>query len=265
MWSRWIAATTLVVTACGVGAGTGHPNPEPGAVSVIRVIDGDSLLVETGTGRLEVRVVGVNAPDRGECHHEAARDRLEEIVENAVVTIAREGRDRFGRNLARVFVDGSDMALKMVRLGHGIAAPNAADPRSLLESEETAYRGRLGMWGGECRSSTRAWVGFDIAAGDVDPPGPDGDLLHAEKVVVANFGDQPADLSRWAIRDGSSRHRYHFTMGTVLAPGGRLEVASSSPGWVPGGVPVWSNSGDVAILLDDTGKVVDRWRYAISR
>jgi hypothetical protein len=105
-------------------------------------------------------------------------------------------------------------------------------------------------------------ISFDPDASSTDPPGDDGDRLHSEVISLINLGDQPVDLAGWGLRDGSSRHRFLFaTGGSVIAPGGRIDVASSSPGWVPGGEPVWSNRGDIAILLDDSGLVVARWRY----
>lgn len=262
MWWR-IAGLALLLAGCGAAGPFAEvdPGPGPGTVTVIRVIDGDSLLVQTGAGRVEVRLDGVNTPERGECHHEEARDRLREIIGDSLVTMEQRGIDRFGRSLARLTVEGTDIALDMARGGHGVALATAPDPQPLLEAEESAYRDGLGMWGGACRSDAPTGVGFDAAAGEVDPPGRDEERLGAEIVVVANLGERAVDLSGWIVRDGSSRHRFRFNPGTVIAPGERLEVGSSSPGWSPGGEAVWSNSGDVAILLDEAGRVVARWRY----
>ena len=42
---------------------------------------------------------------------------------------------------------------------------------------------------------------------------------------------------------------------------GDLTITSDDPGWDPGGSPVWSNDGDIVMLLDRHGRVVDHWRY----
>jgi hypothetical protein len=140
--------------------------------------------------------------------------------------------------------------------------PSAVGGDRLIEAEDAAFRDHIGMWGPECRPIPHPPISFDPDASSTDPPGDDGDRLHSEVISLINLGDQPVDLAGWGLRDGSSRHRFLFaTGGSVIAPGGRIDVASSSPGWVPGGEPVWSNRGDIAILLDDSGLVVARWRY----
>jgi hypothetical protein len=40
-----------------------------------------------------------------------------------------------------------------------------------------------------------------------------------------------------------------------------MTIRSTDPGWVPGGSPVWSNGGDMVLVLDETGRVVARHRY----
>ncbi|MGH8946528.1 MAG: lamin tail domain-containing protein [Acidimicrobiia bacterium] len=260
---RWwrLAVATLLLAGCAT-----IEQRDPGVrgrqgVSVVRVIDGDSLIVETGAGPLEVRLDGVNTPEVGECHHEAAREHLTAMLENSVLTLGLEGVDRFGRALARLEADGIDVVFEQVRWGHGLAVASAADAERLITAEEAAHRERVGMWGNDCRRSPDIAVGFDTEGSVTDPPGDDGGRLDDEIVLVVNSGDRPVDLAGWQLRDGSSRHRFRFADGSVLAPGKRIAVASSAPGWAPSGEPVWSNIGDVAILADDSGRVVARWRY----
>jgi hypothetical protein len=40
-----------------------------------------------------------------------------------------------------------------------------------------------------------------------------------------------------------------------------MTISSADLAWDPGGSPVWNNDGDMALLLDRDGRVVDRWRY----
>lgn len=261
---RWWRSAMLIVLVTGC-AGTGFAekpaDPGPERIEVIEVIDGDSLLVGRRSGRLEVRLVGVNAPEIGECHHAEARQGLVTMLDDSVVTLSVEGTDRFGRVLGRLEVDGSDASLGLVRAGHGLALVSASDSDRLIEAEEAAYGQGLGMWAPDCRLRSGPAVGFDAASSVPDPPGDEREHLDAEIVVVVNFGEEPVDLGGWQLRDGSSRHRFRFPESSVLDPMSRITVSSSSADWVPGGGPVWSNSGDVALLLDDSGRVVSRWRY----
>lgn len=254
---------TMMLAACGGGLGGAGPTGSPvETVTVVRVIDGDSLVVETETGGLQVRISGVNAPDRGECHHREARASLEEAVEGATVVLIREGTDQYGRVLARVEADGADLALRLIGDGHGVAMADASHPDDLVGAEEAAFHDRQGLWDpAACGSEPLPLVGFDPGASLTNPPGPDGDALGAEVVVIVNHGTHPIDLDGWVLRDASSRHRFRFEPGTTIQPGERIGIPSSSRGWTPGGSPVWSNEGDIALLVDDSGTVVARWRY----
>lgn len=259
--SRMLAA--VVLAACGGGlVATGPTGSSAEPVVVVEVIDGDSLVVAAKAGRLQVRISGVNTPDRGECHHQEARDYLGEALNGAIVVMVREGTDQYGRVLARVEADGADLALKLIRDGRGVAMADAGHPEDLVGAEEAAYRERRGMWDpAACGSGTPPLVEFDPSASVTDPPGPDGDVLGSEVVFIVNHDTRPIDLGGWALRDGSSRHRFRFEPGISIEPGERIGIPSSSRGWAPGGSPIWSNGGDVALLIDDSGAVLARWRY----
>jgi endonuclease YncB( thermonuclease family) len=262
MISRLLVTMVLVVSCGGGLVATGPTASAAEPVTVVRIIDGDSLVVETETGPLQVRITGVNTPDRGECHHREAGAYLEEALEGAAVAIVREGTDQYGRVLARVDAGGVDLALRLVRSGHGVAVADTRHPEDLVGAEEAAYRERQGMWDrATCGSGPPPQVDFDPEESVTDPPGPDGDALGSEVVFIANHGSRPVELGGWSLRDASSRHRFRFEPGTTIRPGERIGISSSSRGWTPGGTPVWSNDGDIALLVDDSGGVVARWRY----
>lgn len=139
------------------------------------------------------------------------------------------------------------------------ASPSRAE---LVAAEETAYDSKLGMWAADaCGAGPLPLLGFAPDSSRTDPPGPDQDVLGGEVVVVVNRGRRAVDLTGWVVRDGSSLHRYVFTLGTQIDSGGVIAIDSADPGWTPGGSPVWSNQGDIAILTDPSGRVVARWRY----
>lgn len=89
------------------------------------VIDGDTLAF----GRERVRVANLDAPDIGShagCAQEqrlgaAARSFARSLIRSArrIEIIERQGRDRYGRTLARVLVDGSDFGQTMIAARHG--------------------------------------------------------------------------------------------------------------------------------------------------
>lgn len=226
------------------------------------MVDGDTLEVAPDDGgTIELRLSGVNAPESNECHYRESTTFLTDAAEGLEVSYLLSGRDQFGRWLAQVWVDGSNLNRELVARGHAIATtPDDGEP-SYLSSEADAARAGLGMWSdGACGDSDPP-PDVEIADVEPNPPGPDEADLGGEVVVISNLGETAVDLAGWSIRDESSRHRFRFPVDTSIAPGGRIEVKSSDSGWSPGGSPVWNNDGDLVILSEPSGRIVDHVRY----
>lgn len=257
-----------VATACTSSPAdpSGSPSPTDADTSavVLGVSDGDTISVHTHVNDLTIRLLGVNAPDRGECFADESRDYLTEFLSRAEVTMETSGTDQFGRTLAHVFAGDVHVNLDLVEKGLALATTPDDDPYGpeLVEAEETAYTKGVGLWSASACGGTRDLPGIEFveAMSNVNPDGPDQDVLGDETVTIINTGDDPIDLTGWTLRDESSRHRYTFTAGTI-SPGTTLSIDSVAPGWDPGGGPVWNNTGDMALLLDVNGNVVARWRY----
>ncbi len=94
---------------------------------VTRVIDGDTLDV-AGVGR--VRLIGIDAPERGMCGYESATRALSALVAGRRVTLvagAVDDADRYGRLLRYVDTDASDAGLALVSGGWAIARYDSRD------------------------------------------------------------------------------------------------------------------------------------------
>jgi micrococcal nuclease len=256
-------AATAVTTAPATTA-TGVPG-----IEVLEVRDGDTLLVALDEGEEEVRLLGINAPEHDECFGEEALAALAGFLSAGEVRLEiGDERDQYGRLLAYVYAGGALVNLALVEDGFALALqddhPRRAD---FLRADERAYTGSLGLWAADaCGPPSSAPV--TILDVSYDPAGPDGDDLNGEWVLLGDLGDQDADLSGWVLRDESSRNRYAFPAGTVLAPGGQVRIHSgcgvNSPTdlyWCADG-PVWNNAGDTTLLLDPRGNVAGRLRYA---
>jgi endonuclease YncB( thermonuclease family) len=258
----------MAVAACGVtgkpaegtgGRPTGLPKGE-----VTWITDGDTIEVDLESGSTTVRLLGINAPDDGECFLEEATEHLIQSLKGSVVGVDRHGEDQFGRTLAYVWQGDDLVNLELVQLGFAIATtPDEAGPPggSLVVAEQHAYETGIGLWGETVCGASSGPAEFELDTSAFNPAGPDGDDLTGEFVVVSNTSDRTVDFAGWILRDESSAHRYRFGKGTVLKPGERLQITSADTGWEPGGQPVWNNGGDMALLLDANGRVVARWRY----
>lgn len=257
---RFLVVLALLLGACTPPSAvttTGGVTVPPDAETVRpdHVVDGDTF----EAGGIRFRLDGINAPDRGECMYEEARDRLEDVL-GATVALAATGTDQFGRTLARVHADGLWVNLDMVSAGLALAS---GGDDVLLRAEDEAFRNRVGLWAVDACGAEGEIpaIAVEPALSVFDPPGPDEDVLGEEQVVLRNEGDHPVVLSGWKLRDESSLHRFTFAPGTTLAPREILVVSSADRGWDPGDNPVWNNGGDLVLVLDDHGRVIARHRY----
>ena len=140
------------------GAGTSEPEAAQEA-TVIRVVDGDTIVVGVDGREERVRYVGVDAPELGdmdagqpsECGGEEARAANESLVAGMTVELERDvsDRDRFGRLLRHVWLDGSLVAERLVRDGVMEARsypPDTTRDGQLGAAERTARQRGAGIW-----------------------------------------------------------------------------------------------------------------------
>lgn len=251
--------------ACEAGpATTGQTGPTE-LVRVNRIYDGDTFRVEQDDGpELDVRLVGLNAPEDGECFHDEAVERATIELEGREVGLTEMSIDQYGRTLAHVWIGSRHVNLDLVASGFAIATtPQDGDPhgKRMLTAEKEAAEAGLGLWGRDVCGASGAIPSLTIEVTNHDPQGPDNERLQDEVVAVVNQDETDVDLGGWVLRDESSRHRYRFPDGASLGAGERMIVSSADPHWDPGASPVWNNDGDLALLLDQDGRVVSFERY----
>jgi micrococcal nuclease len=273
----------LVATACAVdGGGPAVTTPQAtnspstttattGALqaTVLQVYDGDTLLVFLEGAEEEVRLLGINAPERDECFADQARAALSGLLASGPLRLdLQEERDQFGRLLAYAYAADTFLNLALVEGGFALALQDGHPQQAeFLRADERAFAAGLGMWAAAACGSP-SWAPVTLLDITPNPPGPDEDDLNGEWVLLGNPGDQDADLTGWVLRDESSANRYPFPAGTLLAPGEQVTVHTGCGGdregdlyWCQDG-PVWNNGGDTALLLDPRGNVAGRLRYS---
>jgi micrococcal nuclease len=138
----------------GVIAGTGCGGSPCGdtEAKVTRVIDGDTVELESGA---TIRYLLVDTPEisgGAECFGDAAKQFNSDLVLNKTVTLSYDEKctDNFGRTLAYVTVDGQEVNTLLVQRGYACVLfiePNGAsrvDEFNALELD--AKNARRGLW-----------------------------------------------------------------------------------------------------------------------
>jgi micrococcal nuclease len=155
--------TSLVVVggACGGSGSTRGSAAEPGAATVVRVVDGDTVRVKLGGAEERVRLIGVDTPETHgpgglrECFGQEATTQMQHLLPaGTVVRLVRdaEPRDRYQRLLAYVYrrKDGLFVNLAMARDGFAAALtipPNVAHTDEFVAAAADARQASKGLWG----------------------------------------------------------------------------------------------------------------------
>ena len=84
-----------------------------------RVVDGDTLRC----GRERIRVHGVDTPEKGQPGYDAAKERLRQLTEGKRLRIERVAKDRYGRTVGKVTVDGENVGNRLKQEGYGKPRP----------------------------------------------------------------------------------------------------------------------------------------------
>lgn len=122
-----------------------------GRARVVRVIDGDTIEI---AGGYHVRYIGIDTPEvypQTDYYGIEAWDKNRELVEGKMVTLERDvsDKDRYGRLLRYVYVDGIFVNAELVRLGYAVAfsyPPDIEHQELFLRFEEEAREAERGLW-----------------------------------------------------------------------------------------------------------------------
>jgi len=123
--------------------------PERDTARVVRVLDGDSLIVRPAAGGdIEVRLFGIDAPEYRQPWSDKSRQALKRLVRDRPVRLDVRTVDQYGRSVAvlRRMPDELDLGREMVRLGHAWVYRRYTNDATLLALEQEARSAGLGLW-----------------------------------------------------------------------------------------------------------------------
>ena len=153
---RWRLSliSSLVVSALLLGCAAQSAGP-PQQALVVRVIDGDTVVLESG---VHVRVLGIDAPEMEKEGRPAdflahkSKDIMSQLILHQTVRLEydRQRYDHYGRLLAYLFLpDGTFVNAELVRQGLArvyFHAPNERFREPLLAAQKEALEANRGVW-----------------------------------------------------------------------------------------------------------------------
>lgn len=157
---------TVAAAIAGPGCATaGDPGDAVAAGSaartarVLRVVDGDTIIVRVGGRRERLRYIGIDTPESVkpgtpvQCFARAASSRNKRLIDGRTVTLRFdvERRDRYRRLLAYVYrqSDGLFVNADLVRGGYAVPMtipPNVRHADEFVRLAREARRAGRGLW-----------------------------------------------------------------------------------------------------------------------
>ena len=141
-----LLATFFLLVSCAIEAGTLQGK-------VIGVADGDSLTVlDNNKTQHKIRLQGIDAPEKVQAFGQKSKQALHQLAHNKQVTVEFQKKDKYGRTVGKVLVNGNDICLEQIKLGMAwhytqYATEQPKEDRIAYQQAELAARGQaLGIW-----------------------------------------------------------------------------------------------------------------------
>jgi len=168
-----------------------------------KIIDGDTFLIEGG---YSVRILGIDADERGYPCYDAAKNSLEDLILNKEVRLekGKEDFDQYCRYLRYVFLDEKNISLELVKEGLVVARSSPEDVKyreEIAQAEKEAKNNKIGCKWGETKvvkekktefqweRLTTEKLGFDVVGACLA-----GRYLGRELIVEGKIVDTYRDL-----------------------------------------------------------------------
>ncbi|WP_462427877.1 thermonuclease family protein [Fusobacterium varium] len=114
---------------------------------VIRVSDGDTLLLQSGSQRIKVRMYGIDAPELKQSYGEDSKSYLEKRILNKNVDVKVINEDKYGRKVGKVFYKNKDINLEMIKTGNAwFYEYHAKKEKEYRKASKSAQEQKLGLW-----------------------------------------------------------------------------------------------------------------------
>lgn len=217
--------------------------------NVTRVIDGDTVELENGD---DVRLLGINTPEKKEEYYNEAKEYLKDRVEGKQVILRKgfEDKDRYNRKLRFIYLNDKNVNIELVE--NGFANPYFPDESMIYRKDfrdawEICVENNINL----CRLSN------DVCSSCVKLSYLD---KNNEEVEFVNNCNIECNLNQWTIKD-EGRKKFIFKdyrlkpFSKVIVKVGEGQDSEKILYW-RGEDYVWTETGDALYLRDDENKLV---------
>jgi len=213
-----------------------------------RIVDGDTIVA----GGENVRLLGINTPERGEWLYSEAKEYLQERIFNKTIKLefGKERYDIYDRLLAYVFLNEENINLKIIENGYANPYfPSGKDEYS--QSFYDAWKKCVSEEKNLCEASKEKCAScIEIKNLDVE----------SQEAIFYNKCSFDCTLTGWKIKD-EGRKNFVFPVFVlesekeILIKVGDGTDTEEMLFW-KGEKYVWTSTGDTLFLRDEKGKLI---------
>ena len=120
---------------------------------IVHIADGDTLtILASNQEQYKIRLQGIDAPERSQPFGKVCKIQLADLAAGYTASLEAYKQDKYGRIVAKVSVNGKDVALEQLRAGcawHYTAyakEQNSTDRSAYAEAEQQARKQQVGLW-----------------------------------------------------------------------------------------------------------------------
>ena len=232
----------------------------PERLFVEKVIDGDTFV----SGKYVVRLLGIDAPEKGQKCYAEAKNFLAKLIENKTVRVEYDARkkDKYGRLLAYVWINSSFVNKEMILKGFAVFRNYG---------EKLKYESELSFKPTGCVAeidTCEECIGIAYFEWDVKGD----DCKGGEVIKLKNFCSFPCNLTNWKIkdRDGNVFVFPEVLINTTLYIYFDCDEQKEKSKAIyfckkfNGCEAVWDNDGDEVKILNEKGETVLTYSYSSS-
>ena len=129
---------------------------------VVNVADGDTLTVlDDNKTQHKIRLQGIDAPEKAQAFGQKSKQSLNQLVHSKIVTVEFQKKDKYGRTVGKVILNGTDVCLEQIKLGMAwhykqYQSEQPKEDRDIYaQAELTARTQAVGLW--KDKSPTSPW------------------------------------------------------------------------------------------------------------
>lgn len=146
MRTRKLLAALLMVISCGIHAASLQGK-------VVGVADGDTVTVlDEQNTQHKIRLQGIDAPEKAQAFGQKSKQSLNQLVHSKQVVVEFDKKDKYGRIVGKVLLNGADVCLEQIQLGMAwhykqYASEQPKDDREIYAQAELQARAKsVGLW-----------------------------------------------------------------------------------------------------------------------